>query len=232
LITGALRPEPCASHRKARWRVPARWIQGKPTDRPPRRVGVLAARRRPGSLLPRSAMNRHSMHDQSFPTWTKCHPQRGGKRFPDREALQRDVPATPKQVEQTLVTDCPVGIMSPAGISLRPRRGWITSFNQAQYPHHQRPHRPLRSRPRNTVMLEDPQHFSRLIPGPPRIPTGNLTAFLRTTRMGVRFRSCRVRAHDLSRTGRDCCWFAERKFSAGGRHVGSREGRGAGVHLL
>jgi hypothetical protein len=34
---------------------------------------------------------------------------------------------SPQQVEQTLVTNCPVGIMSPAGIKIRPRRGWITS---------------------------------------------------------------------------------------------------------
>ena len=60
--------------------------------------------------------------------------RRGGKRFPDRGALERDVTATPEQVEQTQVTDCPVGIMSPAGISLRPRRGWITFFEQAPCP--------------------------------------------------------------------------------------------------
>src|SRR5580704_8972321 len=66
-MTGALRRGPCASHRKARWRVPARWIQGTPTDRPPRRVGVLGARRRPSSLLPRTAMNRHSQPEKTNP---------------------------------------------------------------------------------------------------------------------------------------------------------------------
>jgi hypothetical protein len=69
---------------------------------------------------------RAPQNDQPFPPWTNCHPRRGGKRFPDRRALERDTPGPPQQVEQTLVTNWPVGIMSPAGIEIRPRRGWIT----------------------------------------------------------------------------------------------------------
>src|ERR1700693_4827333 len=46
--------------------------------------------------------------------------------FTNTVSLERDVSASRKEVEQTLVTIWPVGITSPAGTKKRPRRGWIT----------------------------------------------------------------------------------------------------------